>query len=77
MGLIVTLIIWVVLAAVIVWIADWKQRSTFLIGAFAARLTRPSTTISARLSPGEAWLAPTARADQRIGSRSKTRTPQR
>jgi hypothetical protein len=57
MGLIITLIIWVVLAAVIVWIADWTARPQtaldFLIGAFAAaRLTGPNTTRSVTRSVG-------------------------
>jgi uncharacterized membrane protein len=40
MGLIITLIIWVVLAAVIVWIADWTARRQTALDILNRRLRR-------------------------------------
>jgi hypothetical protein len=40
MGLIITLIIWVVLAAVIVWIADWTARPQTALDILNRRLRR-------------------------------------
>jgi putative oligomerization/nucleic acid binding protein len=40
MGLIITSIIWVVLAAVIVWIADWTARPQTVLDILNRRLRR-------------------------------------